>query len=177
MPANGTAGVHYFFDTTIGAFWPEAFPNGQQPAALFRWDQLSGAGTEFLFGSYDGYLRKIDASAADDDGMTITSYVGYGPLRPGAVGYEAQLTMVAVDLDESSQIVALGAFTADIAQGVLDGFVAGTPNAGPYLLNAGRNTSIYPGIRGVGMGFVLQGAIPWAVEGMRIQVRQGGVLR
>ena len=75
-------GRHWWLDLNK-AVWPVLVPDGQQPVAAAR-QQGNTEMSEVVFGCRDGYLRKFDDAATDDDGVPIESHVLLGPVRLAA---------------------------------------------------------------------------------------------
>ena len=77
-PSTGT-NTHYWIDIGNKAIWPVLLASGHQPNAIARieGDSLS----EVVLGCDDGYLRKFDTDATDDDGTALASHVLLGPFK------------------------------------------------------------------------------------------------
>lgn len=81
-PLDGTAGVHYCYDVRSEAWYRDTFAsNGHQPRSVHVLDGDLPGDRVLLLGCGDGYIRKIDTSAHQDDGQVISSYVFFGPVR------------------------------------------------------------------------------------------------
>lgn len=81
-PLDGSeSGLHVFYDEQGGGFWPMEYANVDHQcyaAATLRGNNL--ARQTVLMGCIDGYIRRHDRDALDDDGTTIESYVEYAPI-------------------------------------------------------------------------------------------------
>jgi len=75
------ATTHYFWEQRTGAWWTDVFANNNHNplcCAVFDGDDPNDRAA--LIGSWDGYVRKLDADADDDDGTAISSAVVLGPV-------------------------------------------------------------------------------------------------
>ncbi len=80
--------LNMFWDAIANAWWPDRYGDGDlYPRAVHTYDGDEGDDRVILLGGRDGYIRKIDPMAVDDDGEDIESYVVMGPIpvqNPGA---------------------------------------------------------------------------------------------
>lgn len=76
-PASTT---HFFYDQRSGAWWEDQFGNSNHdPLTGTVFDGNLPTDRCVLLGSWDGYVRKLDPAALDDDGTAIDSEVVIGP--------------------------------------------------------------------------------------------------
>ena len=80
---------HYFYDLRNDSWWIDKFANtSHDPRAIHVFDGDTASDRTILLGGLDGYLRKWDLAATDDDGTAISSHVYLGPITasgPSAV--------------------------------------------------------------------------------------------
>lgn len=82
--AGGTQVLHYFWDAKFGAMWEDTYGSTSdttvQPTAVTVIDGDDVSDRVIIFGSEDGYVRRWDENAFDDDTIPIDAYVTMGPL-------------------------------------------------------------------------------------------------
>ena len=72
---------HYFYDVRNDSWWIDKFANtSHDPRAVHVFDGDEAGDRAILLGGLDGYLRKWDLDATDDDGTAISSHVYLGPI-------------------------------------------------------------------------------------------------
>ena len=75
---------NYWYDLRSGGFFPESYPDECGVYSAFYYAANDNDYRDLLVGCKDGYIRKFDSSAKDDDkGATdqaINSYVKFGPI-------------------------------------------------------------------------------------------------
>lgn len=83
----GTPGApveHWFWDKKRNAPWPDTFGTAEEPdiepTAMYVVDGDNPDDRLLLLGGRDGYVRKWDKDANDDDGFPIDAHVLLGPL-------------------------------------------------------------------------------------------------
>lgn len=100
--AGGTVVSHYFWERRTGAWWKDQFgATDVQPTAAFMFDGDAAADRVLLIGCEDGYVRKWDADATDDDGNKIDSYVVLGPFGAQGTGRSVRLSKFQAGLGDS----------------------------------------------------------------------------
>ena len=84
-PIDPTAiGVHVFYSIGDNAFWLDQLPAAtMDPTAAIGVFGNSTQIRNVILGCRDGYLRRFDTTAKDDDGSAIVSWVKYAPLLAG----------------------------------------------------------------------------------------------
>src|SRR3990167_445493 len=127
-PTSGSTVDHYVFDVRHGALWPESFATqAHNPICTHILDGDAPADRVILLGCQDGYIRKIDYAADDDDGVAIESWVLLGPIIQSS-GERFRLDELRIDLGESSSDITYDVFvgnSADIAESST-AFMSGT---------------------------------------------------
>ena len=75
---------NYWYDLRTGGFFPESYPDECGVYSAFHYPANSNTYKDLVFGCRDGYIRKFDPSAKDDDkgasDQLINSYVKFGPI-------------------------------------------------------------------------------------------------
>ena len=75
---------NYWYDLRTGGFFPESYPDECGVYSAFYYPANSNTYKDLLVGCKDGYIRKFDSSAKDDDkgasDEAINSYVKFGPI-------------------------------------------------------------------------------------------------
>lgn len=85
VESNNTVG-DYFYHTPTGSLWPFSIPSSMAMRSIggaAAVETTSLAGSRIWIGCKDGYLRRFDTAATNDDGTAITSYVTIGPILLG----------------------------------------------------------------------------------------------
>lgn len=184
-PSAG-AGTHWWLDVKRKAAWPVVMQADHQPTAVAR---VEGTGlADVVLGCSDGYLRKFDPDATDDDGTSIESHVLIGPIRiAGADVRDSRLDEIhgiMADLDGS---VTWRVVLEDSAEAAVDAAVAGvtaalagsTPAgvAGSGTWSNGRNRVARPRARGMWVVVWISSTTQWAYEAVAMVSRQLGRTR
>jgi hypothetical protein len=100
-PRDPSSAVHLWFDARNNAFWPMAFSAVQHgPTASIVYDGDLSDDSGLFLGGRDNFLRKLDATAIDDDGVPVQSSITLGPYRPAGDVMEAKLVELAMTLGE-----------------------------------------------------------------------------
>lgn len=82
LPAAAQS-THIIWDSRNGGLWPVAFPTNVGPTASCAYlADATSARRAIVIGGQDGFLRKIDDTATDDDGTAISSTITLGPIHP-----------------------------------------------------------------------------------------------
>lgn len=114
-PINGGSTTHWVYDTRNEAFYQDQFnSDAHNPTAVHLMDGDSPTDRVVLLGCRDGYIRKIDTAAKDDDGQLIKSYVYFGPFLGG--DGKLRLRELRGILGESSDPVTLEVFSGHSAE-------------------------------------------------------------
>ena len=133
---------HYFWSQKRGnSAWPDTFEASVEPTCCYVVDGDEPADRVLLLGGRDGFIRKWDAAAGDDDGQAIDRSVLVGPLVNSDAAREQRFTgpraVLATDLDGCSYEL----FATD------DPAVLGPPRHSGEL-GPGRNPTMRTGMRG-----------------------------
>lgn len=93
--AFGTPGdpvEHWFWDARRGGAWPDTYGTASEPdvepTAIYAFDGDGPEDRVVLVGCQDGFIRRLDADARDDDGTAIDWNLLIGPLARSDVHRE-----------------------------------------------------------------------------------------
>lgn len=181
-PNTGT-GSHFWVDLENRAFWPVEFGDDtHQPLATAV---VTTAGySDVVIGCKDGYLRRFDDDATDDDGTDITSDILLGPFHVSrAEGVDGQVAELVGALGAGSGAVTWKIVVADsaeecvdLAETALDGDgTTGVDDTGAWA--AGQNGVCYPRSRGQWAILWLSSTAQWSYEAISMMNRRLGRLR
>jgi len=184
-PDAGT-GTHWWLDVENKALWPVLMNALHEPVAVGRVDD--GGLAEVILGCSDGYIRKFDKDATDDDGEDLESHVLIGPVRISVDDVRdavlAEIHGIMADISgevtwrvvmADSAEVAADTAVAGVASAVAGGVIAGVAASG--LWADGRNTVVRPRSRGAWVVVWISAVGKWAYEAVPIVARQLGRLR
>jgi len=168
-----TQNVSLFWEQRTDAWWTDSYPATMGPECMYMFDGNDADDQAFLLGCRDGYIRKVDDAADDDDGTDITSYVRYQPYMAANHGSEVVLNEVLPILGHNSTDVYMEVYTGQSAEGCV---TSSTPVIRRLLGHAGRNRSMRQKVRGycVQLGISHTGSARWAVEGMTVAFEASG---
>jgi hypothetical protein len=77
---KGPDTIHFFWEERLNAWWPVTFGDADfDPLAIHVFDGDLPDDRVILLGGRDGYIRAMDHTAEDDDGIDIDSEVLIGP--------------------------------------------------------------------------------------------------
>jgi hypothetical protein len=94
---------NYFYDARTDGWFVDVYADANHyPRAVFIYDADEPNDRAILLGGKDGYIRRIDMGARNDDGTAITSYVMIGPIRPRGKVSEFLIDQIAVTLGANS---------------------------------------------------------------------------
>jgi hypothetical protein len=164
--------THFFWEQRTGAWWTDVFANANHsPAATCVYDGNTPGDRVVLLGSWDGYVRAFDATAADDDGTPISSSVLLGPLVTKDMD-ELLLKYLKAVLGETSGQVSYQVFVGPTAEKAtsLPAVASGTWQAGQDLNTLVRRA-------GHAVYVQLTATNPWAMEKVRASVEALGEVR
>lgn len=101
-PLDGSSSEHVFFDVRNRSFWIDSFETAtNNPTAIHEFDGDTATDRAILLGGQDGYVRKWDIDAEDDDGDQIDSEVWIGPITYGP-GRKVMLKELQATLGENT---------------------------------------------------------------------------
>lgn len=175
MPfANGGTQIsHYVYDKNAKGFWRDTYGTASstivQPTAAWISDGDGADDRVIVFGCEDGYARRIDASASDDDGQAISSAVLFGPYCVDN-GTRARLNSFLTTLATEQRGARISAYTSEASDRpvtrVYDSSISAGMNPWKYVSASGR----YFWVR----IYSAQVGSRWAYESTRLQVFPAG---
>ncbi len=188
---------NYFYDLKSEGFFPETYPDECGPYSLFYYTANNSTYRDLLVGCKDGYIRKFDSSAKDDDigasDDAIDSYVAFGPLQIGDTPEnEGKLTgFIPVSAggasggtQSDSGDIDCEIFTAKSAEEIIEKLTATSrsPNFSKTISAPGRNrgNSLRRKIRGIYAGIRLgnnTATETWGLEQLIINAKKSGRLK
>jgi hypothetical protein len=154
VPKDETrAGSHWWFDEATGGFWPVTLDVAREVHALVEYEADAATDAGVVLGCRDGYLRRFQDNAADDDGIAFTSRVLIGPLRLGHdLLHQGLLHRMLATLAEDSGDVTWSVFVGDTAQAAYDSYqnvtILGSGDAfatGTWLAGANHTNRVRAG--------------------------------
>jgi hypothetical protein len=114
------AATHYSYEARSGAWFQTEFANPlHNPLALCLLDGNAPDDRKVLLGGWDGYVRTLNADAADDDGTPISSSVLLGPFLTGDLD-DLTLEDLQAVMAEDSGDVAYEVYSGVTAEAALD---------------------------------------------------------
>jgi len=165
--ANGAR--HYFWeaprpDGSGNAWWPDEFADSDMnPLCCCTVDGNEANDRVTIIGSYDGYVRKFDPEAEDDDGTPIASEVALGPLLTPNMD-EVRLSSIQGLMAKDSADVTFDVLVGDTAEEA----IASDPIAAVSgTFSAGRNYTEMINRAGYAIYLLLSSTGKWAMEGIR----------
>ena len=189
---------NYFYDLKLKGFFPEDYPNECGPYSLFYYAANNTNYTDLLVGCKDGYIRKFDDTAKDDNigsGSTdpISSYVVW-PIRHLTEDNdkEGKLTSLTIELaggagangsntfpdtDAVSYDIHVGDDAETVIEDIRDG---ATPFTTGTLSGTGRKARIRTKIRGAYLAIRFYNSTAtetWAVNRIFGEIKPAGKIR
>ena len=175
VPSTSGATTHYYWDERTDSFWPFAFPNGQGPTTAYAFDGDDPNDNALLLGGWDGYIRFIDSSVKNDDGVKISSSVLYPPIMAGESLKNTRINGLTAIVGANSDDVTLTAYAEDTPQGVIESSTIRFARDLP----AGR-TRVLNRVAGNAIMFKLSNTTvseTWAIENIIVNVEAIGRTR
>jgi len=185
---------NYWYDLRTGGFFPESYPTVCGVYGMFYYAANDKDYADLLLACQDGYIRKFDDSAKDDDsGATDTAISSYCtlPIQPLAADgdHEGKLTSLTVTTAGGATDGAFGdtdsvsyeLHKGDAAETVLEDIVDGaTALESGTLSGTGRKERIRKRVRGAYLGVKLSNSTAeetWAVEAVAGEVVPAGKIK
>lgn len=167
--SDGTSGNHWFYeavrpDGSGGGWYPVKFDNAaMNPYCGCVVDGNSADDRAVVIGGSDGYVRKADPSATDDDGTPIASYVLIGPIVSPNI-YEQTLIALQGEFADGSADVQFDLLKGETAEEAL--------GASPLLavqdvFSEGRGYTKHVNRAAYAMYIKLSSVGRWAIERLR----------
>lgn len=111
QPAS--ASTHYFYDERNDAFWPDVYPVAHGPVSILDFSGDSAALTGVLLGGYDGFIRRFDENATQDDGVDVVSYVRFAAMNSGQIVASNRMDDLVIIMDNQSSDVKANIYVGD----------------------------------------------------------------
>ncbi len=173
-PTDGSAGTHWHIDWRLKGMWPVSLPAAMQPYSTLVYASDASDARRVLLGCRDGYIREFDASAADDDGTSITSYMQLGPFMMASPGRAGIATHFAAVLDEDSGNVDWEFRTGRTGEAAVDSTTAKTSGVWSGGWNRPRLARVCDA---VGSIYVAGKGSAWAIESVNMKLLPAGRVR
>jgi len=188
------ANSNYWYDLRTGGFFPESYPTVCGVFSLFHYAANDKGYEDLLLGCSDGYIRKFDDAAKDDDsGASDTKINSYCtlPIQPLAPDgdHEGKLTSLTIttaggaadgdfgDTDEVSYALYRGDDAETVLEDIVDGATAVESGA---LSGTGRKERVRKRVRGAYLGIKLYNSSAdktWAIEKVEGNIEPAGKLK
>lgn len=164
--------VHAFYEARAGAWFTDSFGNNDHnPLCCCTFDGNTSDDRVALIGSWDGYVRFLDAAATDDDGTEITSTVVIGPFLTADLD-EVLLKDVQALLGATSGVVS---YSFHVGQSAETALAATAVATGTW--DANRNLSDFVRRSGHAIYVRITATNQWAMESIRLRLVSLGKVR
>jgi hypothetical protein len=166
----------YVWDQRTDSWWQDSYPASMGPAVVYGYDAEQADDKSFLVGCRDGYLRRVDDSAADDDGTEVTNRVRFDTILSDNPADQIKLTEINAAMGEGSGDVDLKVYAGQTAEQLAD---ADTPRF-KRVVKSGRNGAIHQRVQAPAIAVELgqtAGQSRWALERLGVNVRATGRAR
>jgi hypothetical protein len=150
-------GVAFFWDLRMGSLDPDSFLTNQIAASMMYYDSRKAETRGLLMGDQDGYVRKFDDTAKNDDGdEAIEAFDTLGPFQAfNRMRRQGQITEIAARLGDDSDGATLDVYAGNAAETVVAAVkAASTPQATHTLSQGGFNPPVRP--RSIGAAFAVK---------------------
>jgi hypothetical protein len=170
----------FSYDVANDAIIPDTFPVGKVPSSFLYVNSYQDDLLGLLVGCYDGFVRKFDRDAKDDDGEAIDSYCLFGPItvedviRANIKIKEIQI-ILSEDSDGLSWYLYQGKSNEEIVAGIKGGTI--TPTHTGTFTAGGRQVSISEKIAGESIAILFRNTVlgtSWGLEGVKIKYSLSG---
>lgn len=185
---DGTWSTSLCFDLSVDppSLYPDSYATNAVPASLYFMDSFKQSERALLFGGQDGYIRKFDLTAKDDDNgdtdSAISSYVVIGPLELSQeVRGKGVIREIVIDLSEDTDGLTWSLYVEDSAEKVIDNIKdAATPFATGTYSSGGHQVSIRERINAAWFAIKLSNSADtesWSVEGIELDIETTGRIK
>jgi hypothetical protein len=155
------------------AWWIDEYPSAIGPSTFHMFDSDDVDDRYLLMGGMDGYIRKVDNTAATDDGTGINSFVDIGPYF-AEPGKSVLIRQADVTLDGSSGAVDFLTYAGDTPKELNS-----TSAKAKKTLNAGLNRRVTRKVSGGAIKCRLNSpatvTTQWAIEQLSMDATQTGI--
>lgn len=177
---DGAWSTVFWIDLRTGGLFPDSFPTDQSPASMFYFDAYKTTERGLLLAGYDGFIRKFDETAKDDEGSNaIDSFFTVGPFVDSSEPRNKITTgETSLTLGEDTDGITADIFRADSADELIKNVIAGSsPVATKTLTGDGLKSSIRDRVAGraVAMRYGNSTASEtFSIESINTQFEQSG---
>lgn len=164
--------THFFWEQRTQAWQPDRFASPNfDPLCACIFDGNNPGDRVPLIGCWDGYIRRIDHEATQDDYLEIPSFVLIGPIDTPNQDVVHLYDLQAI-LGETSGDVTYEIFVGETAESALD-----RPAIRSGVWKAGHNPLTYIDVAGRAIYIKLSSTDKWAMENIRAKVASTGEVR
>lgn len=173
-PLDGSATTNFFYDQRNRAWYLDVHADANHnPIATHVFDGDDPNDRVVLLGGQDGFIRKIDISAANDDATAIDSYCLFGPLEFENAMNAAILKELQAVLGNGSADVTWEVFAGDSAEDAFNETIVSCGGA----WSADRNASDRCRVSGDVLYLKVSNSTvseKWSIESIAAVLRQTG---
>lgn len=165
----------YYWDRRTDSFWKFVYPDACGPASSHTFDGDKPDDNALLFGSWDGYVLRVDPDADNDFGTAVDSYIYYPIIAAGHPLRRTRLNRLTAVLDTNSDDVDLSIYAEDTVQKALEATTVRVART----LSGGRN-AILARVAGDAIAIKLSNATVdenWAIENLVAHTEVTGRVR
>ena len=176
--AGSTSATHWLFDWETKSLWKMQFGGtNTEPFCLHsrrNFIATSSAHSTVLLGCRDGYVRRFENTATDDDGESFESFVWLGPIGDNTLFSSTQITELVGILARNSGSIRWGIYAGDCPE---DAFNSEAIEEG--IWEKGRNFNSHPRASGGALYLKLSGVDNdgWGFEGASMIITPAGRVR
>lgn len=165
-------GHNYYYDQRNQAWFRDKFANPKHnPLVAVTFDGNRPSDRVLLIGSWDGYVRALDPTSTDDDGVPIASEVWIGPLLTKDLD-DVTLKALQAVLGSGSGTVTYRIHTGATAEEALNSVAVDTGTWDPS-----RNLSSRVKWSDHAIYIVVASSVAWSVESIRAITTLNGKIR
>lgn len=157
------ANTTFFYNPELDAWFPWEYPASMGPSSLLTFDGPLPSDQAMLYGCKDGYVRRIDATAENDDGTPIQAEVSWPVMIAQDHASEIKLEEIIPVLAATSGSVRVSVYSGQTAEGCA---LSTQARVSKMLRHAGRNSSLRQKVRGYALRVKVSGTSRWAMEGL-----------
>jgi len=155
---DGNYGTKFFWDLRLNALLPESHANSDHYASsLYYYNSRKSTTRGLLMGCQDGYIRKYDSTAKNDEGSNaIDAYCTLGPFQAfNKMRRQGKIAEFCAKMGEDTDGVDVQVYAGNSAEAVVNSVKnADTPNDSKTMTGGGRKPTWRP--RGKGSVFAIQ---------------------
>lgn len=171
---EGLESQHWWIDWQNKSFWPVEVPLEKQPTAICQRRDRPDLASSVTLGCADGYIRRHNRAALDDDGDDITSYVYFTPMAMTGTD-EMILHSISAKLAEGTADIAWSLHTGGTVEEAL---ASSSRRSGIWSTNGGTELNKRPTrfkIQGAAIVLKLAPVVvntKWSIEQVTVDVEK-----